>query len=54
MRLNGVSAARRIEPKPLCSTTVCSVASPACAPSAGVRSPESAIACGTQMSVEPA
>ena len=35
-RLNGVSAARRIERKPLCSSTARSVASPACAPSAGV------------------
>ena len=53
-RLNGVSAARRTEAKPAFSSTPRSAASPACAPSAGVPGPPSAIACGTQMSAEPA
>ena len=53
-RLNGVSAARRTEEKPAFSSTPPSAAAPACAPSAGVPWPPSAIACGTQMSAEPA
>ena len=53
-RLKGVSAARRIELKPACSRTVRRAASPAWAPSAGVCPSESAMACGTQISAEPA
>ena len=53
-RLNGVSAARRIEEKPACSSTPRSTPSPAWLPSAGVPGPPSAIACGTQMSADPA